>query len=185
MTETVATVEPIEFTCTENDLLDAQRLHHTLTLRGRRFLIRTAAIAVALAGVSMIVRQKADAETLAYGLAFAAIYACVIVIAIVVTRLVTLPRAARRQFSQQKEFRGPMKVGINPAHIAVTSKNGFSNTPTEDFLKWAENGKSILLYRSDRLFNLVPKRVVSDAFHRSLMAELTRAGVPKAGFSKS
>ena len=28
-------------------------------------------------------------------------------------------------------------------------------------------------------------RVMSDAFHRSLVAELTRAGVAKAGFSNS
>jgi hypothetical protein len=74
---------------------------------------------------------------------------------------------------------------IDPPRIGVTSKNGFVNTPTEDFLKWAQNAKTILLYHSDRLFNFIPKRVMSDAFYRALTTELTRAGVPKARFSNS
>ncbi len=180
-------VEPIGFTYTVADFLDAQRLHHTLSLRGRRLLIRVAAILIAVSAAVVFAsgEWKEGVHAIEFGLACAAIYLCLIAVLILMARLFVLPRAARRQFSQLKEFGGPVKVGVSSPHILFTTKNGFSEIPTEDFLKWAENGKSILLYRADRQFSFVPKRVTSEAFHRSLVAELTRAGVPKAGFSNS
>jgi hypothetical protein len=92
---------------------------------------------------------------------------------------------ARRQLSQLKEFRAQFRVEVRSPRIVLSTKNGVSEKPTEDFLKWAENDKAILLYRSDRQFNFMPRRVVGEAFHRALLAELNRAGVPKAGFSNS
>lgn len=186
LTETpAAIVAPIEFTCTEKDVLDAFRLHETTTLRGRRFLVLAAAGTVGVAYLSMNWGKNAGIAGLAYGLAGAAIFLCLMAIIIVVSRLFALRRSARRQFSQQKELASPMKVAVHPPRIAWTTLNSFADTPTENFLKWAENDKSILLYRSDRLFHLIPKRVVSDDFQRSLAAELKRAGVPRAGFSNS
>lgn len=186
---TAANVEPIGFTCTQADFLDAQRLHHTLNLSGRRFLIRLAAwtvsITVVLAVVSSVVQRSTGLEALGLSLTFAAFYLCLMAVLILVNRLVVLPRAARRQLSQLKEFAGPLIVGVSSPRIVLTTTHGSSEVPTEDFLKWAENGKSILLYRADGQFNLIPKRVVSEAFYRSLVAELTRARVSKAGFSNS
>ena len=186
---TAATAEPVEFTCTEADFLDAQRLHHTLSLRGRRFLIRIAAgvvvLAVALPVAFVFGQGSTGIEAFEYGLSGAALYLCVMAVLILVNRLIVLPRAARRQLSQLKEFGRPVKVGVSSPRIVLTTKNGSSEMPTEDFLKWAENGRSILLYRTDRQFNLLPKRVISEPFHRSLVAELSRAGVAKSGFSNS
>ena len=180
-----ANAEPVEFICTEADFLDAQRLHHTLSLRGRRFMIRTGTMVAVLAVAITIASGNAGIEAFEYVLICAAIYLGLITILILVARLVILPRSSRRQLSQLKEFGRPLKVAVSSPHIVLTSKNGISEVPTEDFLKWAENGKSILLYYADRHFNIVPKRVISGAFHRSLLAELARASVPKAGFSNS
>jgi hypothetical protein len=140
-------------------------------------------MAVALAAVLKIGARTRGIEAVDYGLTCAVVYLCFMASLILVNRFFVLPRAARRQLSQLKEFGGPLKFGVSSPHIVLTTKNSFSETPTEDFLKWAENGKSILLYRSDRQFNFVPRRVISEAFHRCLLAELTRAGVSKAGFS--
>jgi hypothetical protein len=180
-----ADVEPIGYTCTQADLLAAQQLHHTITLKGRRFLIGAATPAVMLAVVFTIGFRGAGISAIEDGFLCAALYLSLVAVQILVTRLVVLPRAARRQFLQLKVFGGPLKVGVSSPRIVLTTKDGVSEMPTEDFLKWAENGKSILLYRSDRQFNFLPKRVVSPAFHQSLVSELTRAGVLKAGFSNS
>ena len=186
MTEATDTnVDAVAFTCTKADFLDAQRLHHTLALRGRRFLLVVAAVTVVVTIAFMFGRRSTGIQDLVDSLPFVAMFFCLLALQILVTRLFVLPYNARRQFSQLKEFRGPMKVGVSSPRITVATKNGSSEIPTEDFLKWAENGKTILLYRSDRLMNLVPKRVASEVFRQSLIAELTRAGVPKAGFSNS
>ncbi len=179
------TVEPLEFTCTQDDFVQAQRLHHTLVLKGRRFIITIGSGAVGLGLLLAITVPSPDTNPVEYGLVCAASFVGVIAIMTSFNRFFFLPRAACRQFMQQKEFRGLLKIAVDPPSIGITSKNGFSKIPTDDFIKWAENRKVILLYRADRLFNFIPKRVVSDLFHSSLVAELTRAGVPKAKFSNS
>lgn len=178
-------LEQVEFTCTQADLLDALRLHQALSMKGRRFLIRIAAGAFVIAVIFMVMQGSMYAYAFAYALICVASYLCLIAVLVLVNRLVGLPRAARRQLSQHKELGGALKVGLRSPRIVVASKNGHSETPTEDFLKWAENSRSILLYRSDGLFNILPKRVVGDEFYRGLMAELARAGLPRAGFSNS
>jgi hypothetical protein len=52
-------------------------------------------------------------------------------------------------------------------------------------VKWTENRRAILLYRTDQTFNFIPRRALTDAFRAALMAELERAGVPKARFANS
>ena len=186
MTETlVEPAEPMRFTYLDTDFIDAQRLHHRLGLMGRRFVILIAAIAVGLAAAYALGRQGVDAHALVQGVVIAAAFVGLTAILSALGLVLLLPVAARRQLRQLKEFHGPIEVAIDPPRIALTTKNGLSRTPTEDLLKWAEDDKTILLYRSGRLFNFLPKRVVSQTFRRALMAELARAGVARAGFANS
>jgi hypothetical protein len=186
VTETEAQiVEEVEFTCSERDFLDAHRLHHTLSLKGRRFLFLVSMIGIAVFGISMIGGDIGKSTTWIHALGAFAPFIFLLAILILVNRTLFLPRMARRQFLQNKEFRNPFKIGVRPPHIVLSSKNGFHATPTADFLKWSDNSKCILLYRSDRMFNFIPKRVLGDALHQKLIAELNRARVPKSGFSNS
>ena len=179
------TVESIKFTCTQDEFRQAQRFHHTLPLRGRRFVTRISLFAIGL-GLFFAILTPGDAINRVEGaLLGAAMFLGVMAIFVLVNRLVFLPRASRRQFSQRKDVQASVKFDIRPPKIGITSKNGFSFTPTEEILKWAENGSTILLYRSDNLFNFIPRRAINESFYADLMAELTRAAVPKARFSNS
>jgi hypothetical protein len=120
-----------------------------------------------------------------FGLAGAAFYISLMAVLICVRRFFSLPRSARRQFGQRKEFGDRMKMEVRPGEIVMTAKSGFATRPTREFVKWVDNSKIILLYVSDGLFHFVPKRAVSEEFRAALMAELARAGVPRAGFSNS
>ncbi|HWE47389.1 MAG TPA: YcxB family protein [Caulobacteraceae bacterium] len=107
------------------------------------------------------------------------------VIFFVLAAVIGVPLSSRHMLKQQKGLRYPLTIEVAPPRIVITNENSNSRSPTEDFLKWAENGKVLLLYRSGRSFNTVPKRVASDAFIAALKAELARAGVPKASFKNS
>jgi len=174
-----------EFTCTPEDFLQAQRLHHTLSLRGRRFFTRIGLWSGALALVFAILAQRRGLNPVVAGLAVAVSYAVVTSILILTTRIFSLPRNSRRQFLQRKGFGGIMSYEIRSPNIVVKSTSAFSETPTEHFLKWAEDKKTILLYRSDNMFHFIPKRAIDDGFYAGLKAELARAAVPRAVFSNS
>jgi hypothetical protein len=66
---------------------------------------------------------------------------------------------------------------------ARDGKNAQSLTPWADYRKWTENGELFLLYQSDRLFQMMPKRAFASAEDmRELRDFLVAAGVRKAGF---
>jgi hypothetical protein len=179
-------MESVEFTCTENDFLQAQRLHQTLYLRGRRFALWMGpATLVMIAFIWSTAFASGYAHPMESGLLFGVMYLVLMALLIAANRFVALPRTSRRQFLQLKEFQAPLEFEVSPPVIGVTTKNGFAKVPTEDFLKWAENNKVVLIYRSDRMFHVIPQRAVTEAFHTSLMAELARANVSRARFSNS
>jgi len=178
-------MEATEFTCREEDFLHAQRLHQIVALRGRRFAVRIGVVACALGLLFAVVEPGEAIFRVSSGLALAAVYVGVMSIFVLAGRFFFLPRVSRRQFLQRKDFRGVIAYEIQSPRISVTYKDGGAQTTTEDFLKWAENRTTILLYRSDNMFNFIPKRAVSDAFYAAFVAELARAAVPRAGFQNS
>jgi hypothetical protein len=177
-------MEAVEFTCTRDDFLRAQRLAQTVRLRGRGFLT-VLVLCVGVIGVMLVLMHGGDHAPIAYGLIAGAQFVALIALWMVFNRFLLLPVVSRRQFSQRKEFAEALRFEIRPSAIAVTSKNGVNAIPTTDFLKWTRNDHTLLLYRSDNMFNFVPLRATTDAFRAALLAELERAGVPKAHFSNS
>ncbi len=174
----------IEFTCTLEDFLAAQRLHHSVCLTGRRFWVRIGVAAVAVGAVIFALSSQRlhKAEDALVGVA---VYLSVLLILTIINRLFFLPRNAKRQLNQNKSFRNSMKYEVTSSSICVKAGNSISDTPTEDFLKWVDDKNAILLHRSDNMFNFIPKRAVDDAFYAALMAELARASSPRARFANS
>ncbi len=174
-------MQVIEFTITREDFIGAQRLHQVVCLTRRWYLVRVALVAGGLGLLFAVLAPSGDSR-IVWGLVVATIYIASMAFLVVLGRLVFLPINSRKQFSQRKDLGLPLSYTVEPSFISVTTKNGFSKMPTADFLKWSENSKSVLLYRSDNMFNFIPKRAIDDAFHAALIDELARARVPKAGF---
>lgn len=79
-------------------------------------------------------------------------------LAYLVMRIVYIPWKARRVFRQQKSYHCSFELCWYDAGFAARDSNGQYTTPWSDFIKWQEHGRLFLLYHSDLLFHMVPKR---------------------------
>ncbi len=77
-------------------------------------------------------------------------------------RYLLLPRRIRRIYQQQVDLQAPFSVQITPEALLFESEVGKSRRPWSDFVKWKENDDLLLLYYSDVLFTVLPKRIFTD-----------------------
>jgi hypothetical protein len=88
---------------------------------------------------------------------------CVLGLAIALALgLKTVPRAvarrSRRIFAQQKSLHVTREILISDTTISSKSDRGDARLPWSDFYKWNGNDKIILLYPSENLFHMFPRR---------------------------
>ncbi|WP_445145238.1 YcxB family protein [Dyella sp. Tek66A03] len=74
------------------------------------------------------------------------------------TAFVWVPRKVRRSYSQRKDFQHEISMMVTSAGVAARTEQGNSVKPWSDYLKWKEGKSVFLLYLSDQLFQIVPKR---------------------------
>lgn len=85
------------------------------------------------------------------------------VIFIPIYRYVFLPNRVKKIFSQQKELSLPYDIEISDTGMIVSNEFGTVNRPWDNFHKWKENNDLLILYHSDVLYTILPKRIFSDA----------------------
>jgi hypothetical protein len=73
------------------------------------------------------------------------------------TSLVTRARL-KKEFRQQALFQQPMELQFTDSHFTAKAESFFYTLAWKDFLKWRKNPEVILLYQTNRLFNVVPTR---------------------------
>jgi hypothetical protein len=69
-----------------------------------------------------------------------------------------LPWRVRRIFRQQRELSMPYEVEVTEAGLNVSNELGNALRPWQDFTKWKENQELLLLYHSDMMFTILPRR---------------------------
>jgi hypothetical protein len=86
---------------------------------------------------------------------------------------------ARKAYAAQKTLQHPMRVSWSEGGFKSTAEQGEWTIPWADYLKWTEDSKVILLFQGPRLFNMVPKRVLTpaqiDDLRQMLAANIKRA----------
>lgn len=86
-----------------------------------------------------------------------------------------LPRRARKLFAQQKNLQRPLRFGWDEQGLAWVNESGSGKTAWSDYLKWRENDRVFLLYLSDAMFQMLPKRAFADSERlHSFMDSLSR-----------
>jgi len=70
---------------------------------------------------------------------------------------------ARKAYAAQKTLQHQMTVSWSEEGFRSIAQQGDWNIPWDDYLKWAENREVFLLYQGPRLFNMLPKRVLTAA----------------------
>ena len=78
----------------------------------------------------------------------------------VIVRFVLMPRQLKRIFTQQKDLSAPFEMTLTDQEFAMRNEFGESHLPWDSFVKWREDKEMLLLYRSDVIFHMVPKRLL-------------------------
>lgn len=177
-----AAITPIRltYTATAEDLTHAyQRYNRTLLRSGRTLL----ALVVTLALVAIALRFAMPKEPLAAACIFAVAAAGGLIGPLVMIRW-RVPVLARRIYAQQRDLHEALTVQADPEVLATQSEVGESRTPWSHYIRWVEDDEIILLYRSDALFQFIPKRVLDAAQVEALRTFAAAAGV-QAAFRRS
>ncbi|MEP7007159.1 MAG: YcxB family protein [Sphingomonas bacterium] len=154
-------VPAISFQPMLEDVLNANRLHFTASLKARRMrrasllggaLGATAGLAIAwLLDLSMVLMAV-------IGLASWLLFLSSVLLA----AYLRLPGQARLTFAQQKSLQGEVAVKWSDVGISMTSERGHAQLKWEDFVEIIEGRDAILLRQTDTLFSFVPKRLLSE-----------------------
>lgn len=96
--------------------------------------------------------------------------------AVIAVTVILTPITARRIFRQQRSLQGEMVLAWSDTGLHVRSEYGDFEMPWPHFVRWAEDGRSFLLFESDRLYRVVPKRVLTPDQQQSLRQFLGRIG---------
>lgn len=93
---------------------------------------------------------------------------------------VIIPLNTHRIFKQQKSLNLPFSIEASSDSFCTFNEYGRIAMPWSHFVKWKENREYFLLYHSDALYNLVPKRFLGDdaqqSQFRGFLAEVRRVG---------
>jgi len=68
------------------------------------------------------------------------------------------PRKIRQSYCQRKDLHHDISMVVTNAGVASHTERGNSMKPWSDYLKWKEGKSVFLLYLSDQMFQMVPKR---------------------------
>ena len=74
-----------------------------------------------------------------------------------------VPRRLRKLYSQQKGVQEPVSVELRPEGLFFASIRGSGLLPWSHVHKWRESAHLLLVYHSDALYNVLPKRDLSSS----------------------
>lgn len=162
----------IKGTISPADLLSAQWVH----LRPRRSFAVVGMVLIALSiwGCVIMFRPPMDQELgagrwfLPGFLAYLAIWFAVLI-----------PYRSRRSYRQRKDFQREITFSASDAGLSVQNENAQGTKPWSDYLKWKEGKQTFLLYLSDSMFQLVPKRFFATEAELAQFRALLENNVPR------
>lgn len=93
---------------------------------------------------------------------------------------VFLPRQVRKLYSQQRSLQEPFEAIFDDAGMRTRSERGDGTLLWADAHKWRESKHLFLIYQSDALFHLLPKRCFGSEAEQAQLRDLllSRVGPP-------
>ena len=155
------------------DLVAAYQLHHRAKLRNWRTAVWGGLALLALVGLVIALGEGWPAV--------AAVLVGGVVGGFSVPAMMLrwrVPAVARRVFRQQQQLNEKTDLAWNADGLRVRTPNLDGRTPWAHFRRWREDGRVVLLYHSDALFQFIPKRVLNPEQLADLRAYAAAGGVP-------
>ena len=98
-------------------------------------------------------------------------------IVLFLTIRMVVPFHAKRHFRQAAALRDEIAVTWDDEGVSLSGAHGNSRLAWGEFHRWAENDRLVLLFQSQMLYNIVPKRVLTAEQVDDLRSKLQDAHV--------
>ncbi len=165
--------DTLRFNLTNDDHVEASQLHAMRGSRGGLWIL-AAIIWLIYSALAFLAVGEWDWQHAATSAGLGAAVAAVVVLLIY---HYTIPRRSRRIFAQQKSLQSEVEASWNEEALDLAAPSGRGKLLWGDFHKWTEGPNVILLYQSDAIFNLFPKRAFSEEALADIRGRLDQAGV--------
>jgi hypothetical protein len=168
------------FQLSEDDLVAAARLHGWTAMSSKKIIALLVLVLIVVMAVmysTMTGSGPARPDDIWFLVAFGVVIAPAIYVAVIYT---VLPQSARRAYRQQKSLHETMHAKWSRSGVEWQAASGQSQTPWGHYAKWNEDSRLFLLYQSDQLYQLLPKRVLSEADANTIRDHLTEAKVSRS-----
>ncbi|HEY8699113.1 MAG TPA: YcxB family protein [Rhizomicrobium sp.] len=150
-------LDTINVQLTPEDYLMANRLHSRWVKQVAIFLVGAVVICAIPYFNNGIVYFDSDV------LLPVAIYIGFVTLVFAGSRYFYLPRRTRRLYWQQKSMQRPFAMSWDEGFVSLQSEEYSARSPWSDYSKWREGEQIFMLYLSDIMFRIVPKRAFQDA----------------------
>jgi hypothetical protein len=149
-------VPTVEVRLEPEDYVKASKAVSQLSWRSTRNLVAVCGLALLAAAYFAVV----DHDT--YGALLTCCAAMGAVIGVLVVKVITIPRKARRVFAQTPALQRPYQVAWDDQAVTSTNLHGTGTYPWAEFHKSRELPDMFLVFFSDVMFIMVPKRAFPD-----------------------
>jgi hypothetical protein len=92
---------------------------------------------------------------------------------------VGIPYFTRRAFRQRKDLQRPCKFTPSESGLGFETEGAQGAKPWSDYLKWKEGKSAFLLYMSDGMYQVLPKRFFSSPDEVDAFREMVREKVAR------
>jgi Ca2+/Na+ antiporter len=105
----------------------------------------------------------------------------ILVVLFLVIRFIYVPWRVRRSYSQQRELSVPWEIVVAETGLEISNEYGHVILPWSGFIKWREDDQLFLLYESDAVYRVFPKRFFTGSEQLAeIRKKLTENHVPVA-----
>ncbi|MCW4462277.1 YcxB family protein [Sphingomonas sp. BT-65] len=168
---------PIRFSLTADDYVTATRLHMTREFYRSKLIKLTALMGLFYAALVFLTLGQWTWQYAAIAAGLGAVAAAIIVLGIAVTNHIMIARRSRRIYAQQKSLHDEFEFFWDETAFNLATQSARSRHNWADFRQWAEGPDAIILYQSDALFNMLPKRAFPEEALADIRERLSQAKV--------
>jgi hypothetical protein len=168
------------FRLTADDLVAAGHLYAWNGLRQPRMVIRLVIVWLVFTVVLGLIangRDLLDPGKWSSNLGLVLAISTIPLISVALIILVLTPITARRTFRQQRSLHGELRYQWTASALTINTEYASFDMPWGHFLRWSEGDKTFLLFESDRLYRVIPKRVLTQDQQDSLRRHLVKVGI--------
>ncbi|WP_430910095.1 YcxB family protein [Methylobacterium sp. sgz302541] len=144
---------------TSDDVVRAYRVHAAAQAKSRQNLIAGAVAVLCIAGFLMVT-ISGEPAAIVFIVAGSILGGIAFQVGLIRWYV---PRVARRIYAQQQDLQGDIAISADAEALSSRAATGDSRTPWSHYLRWREDAHTILLYRSELMFQFIPKRILSVA----------------------